>query len=507
MRLPNVRFFEGRCCIDKQSRSELSEAINSMYRWYQKALVCYTYLQDVRAFDDIKTSRWFQRGWTLQELLAPKRVIFVNQDWRFLGRKEDLGHELETFTGIDAAVLRGGSFEEASIAKRMSWAAGRVTLRTEDTAYSPLGIFGINMPLIYGEGENSFIGLQEEILSRNSNDHTIFAWGEHVHLDLSDGRDLVESVQALTLSACDFPMATDLHGLLARSPNDFIHSKDIIISQDSDTFRNPLAKVDPSLLAPSIAGQAIRIGFTEVKTMSYPCRLRHSPIIQKRPATLVWIFCEHEFFQTPMGEELLGRRIYCLLTFPYGPPQRYAPCPMARTPHLLEVRIPTATLSELFSPLFESASQSPSTLQTFDIAPAIQSLYPNSIVLTSFSYRGISDYKTGLRFDPHRAHEMDYRTFADHYRRDLTIHIFESSPKGEITLHMCYDVLVLEGNPWQRETTETNAVGQQIQRLTTEFESEWSLENGTLAKARILARGFAFGEGYIWAVEILLRDP
>ncbi|KAK7972347.1 hypothetical protein PG988_006481 [Apiospora saccharicola] len=235
------------CCIDKQSSAELSEAINSMYRWYNQSLICYAYLQDARVLDEIKTSRWFQRGWTLQELIAPKTVIFFNQDWQFLGRKDDLGDELEAITGIDAAVLRGGSFEQASIAKRMSWAARRSTSRTEDTAYSLLGIFGINMPLIYGEGENAFIRLQEEILRRNPNDHSLFAWGEHVHLDLPYGNNLAERIQALTLSAGDFPMATDLHGLLASSPKDFLHSKDIISSQDSDTFRKPLAQANPRI--------------------------------------------------------------------------------------------------------------------------------------------------------------------------------------------------------------------------------------------------------------------
>ncbi|KAK7917816.1 hypothetical protein PG985_011424 [Apiospora marii] len=231
------------------------------------------------------------------------------------------------------------------------------------------------------------------------------------------------------------------------------------------------------------------------------------PIIQQRPATLMWIFCENEVFQLPLGEDLLGRRLYCLLTFPYGPPQRYAPSPMARTPHLLEVKVPAAALSELFMPSSPNEQPSQSVLQTFDIAPVTQSLYPNSVVITTFSYHGVSDYKTGLRFDPHRAHEMDYRTFSDDCKRDLTIHIFESGPRGEITLHMSHDILDLEGIPWQRETTKPNAAGQQIKRLTTEFQSEWALEDGTLAKARILTRGFEFGEGYIWAVEILLRGP
>ncbi|RBA09112.1 hypothetical protein FPRO05_14352, partial [Fusarium proliferatum] len=69
------------CCIDKTSSAELSEAINSMYRYYQEASICYGYLADISTVSEIPNSRWFTRGWTLQELIAPRSMIFFDKDW------------------------------------------------------------------------------------------------------------------------------------------------------------------------------------------------------------------------------------------------------------------------------------------------------------------------------------------------------------------------------------------------------------------------------------------
>ncbi|KAB5523062.1 heterokaryon incompatibility protein-domain-containing protein [Coniochaeta sp. 2T2.1] len=156
------------CCIDKSSSAELSEAINSIFAWYWGCVVCYACLVDVP--DDVEEwdvdndedgadinsafakSRWFTRGWTLQELLAPDNVVFFSVGWLPIGRKLE------------------------SAAQKMSWAAGRKTTRREDRAYSLLGIFGVNMPMLYGEGDSAFARLQEEIL-RVSDDESLLAWG------------------------------------------------------------------------------------------------------------------------------------------------------------------------------------------------------------------------------------------------------------------------------------------------------------------------------------------
>jgi len=173
-------------CIDKTSSAELSEAINSMYSWYQRSSVCYVYLSDIDCLGGygwflssenaahFKTSRWFSRGWTLQELIAPARVEFYSRNWVELGTKASLERHLEEATGIRVEVLRGASPSICSAAERMSWASKRHTTRVEDIAYSLLGIFSVNMPLLYGEGKNAFLRLQLEILQQNE-DYSLFA--------------------------------------------------------------------------------------------------------------------------------------------------------------------------------------------------------------------------------------------------------------------------------------------------------------------------------------------
>lgn len=173
------------CCIDKTNSVELHEAINSMFKWYQGAAICYVYLADVPTGDEIHnpssrfhTSRWFQRGWTLQELLAPLRLRFYDNDWLFLGTKGELCDVIEDITGIPSPYLLGiHELHHASIAQRMSWAATRVTKREEDIAYCLLGVFGIVMSMIYGEGHNAFRRLQEEIIRKHTSDDSILAWG------------------------------------------------------------------------------------------------------------------------------------------------------------------------------------------------------------------------------------------------------------------------------------------------------------------------------------------
>jgi hypothetical protein len=146
-------FWVDTCCINKQSSAELSEAINSMYNWYQDAQLCFVYLSDVDKNNPKKPlsrSRWFQRGWTLQELLAPSEVIFYDRQWRRLGSKSTLAGQIASITQIPATALNTRNLTSFSVAQKMSRAAGRVTTRAEDGAYCLLGLFGVNMPLLYG---------------------------------------------------------------------------------------------------------------------------------------------------------------------------------------------------------------------------------------------------------------------------------------------------------------------------------------------------------------------
>ena len=175
------------CCIDKTSSAELSEAINSMFNWYKASLVCAVYLADVTDPDDLESfgkSAWFTRGWTLQELLAPRTVYFFTSDWQQIGVKyasllnfrARLTSKISEVTGVPPRVLQyHHNIHEVSVARRMSWAAHRTTSRTEDMAYCLHGIFDINMPLLYGEGNKAFRRLQVQIMDQNDDD-SLFAW-------------------------------------------------------------------------------------------------------------------------------------------------------------------------------------------------------------------------------------------------------------------------------------------------------------------------------------------
>lgn len=128
--------------------------------------------------EEFFNSQWFRRGWTLQELVAPNNVVFFSRDWEEIGSKSSFTPLIERITGIDRGVLLMNYPEEISVATRMSWAAGRQTTRVEDRAYSLLGLFGVYMPTIYGEGEHAFVRLQIEIM-KSFNDQSIFAWKSH----------------------------------------------------------------------------------------------------------------------------------------------------------------------------------------------------------------------------------------------------------------------------------------------------------------------------------------
>jgi hypothetical protein len=205
------------CCINKESSAELSEAINSMFKYYRDAFVCYAYLSDYqvqkngypdqgRGIPVFGKCRWFTRGWTLQELIAPSDLVFFDADWNDMGTRWGLMGMISRVTSIPTIVLRHGDIKDISIAARMSWAADRQTSREEDRAYSLMGIFGVNIPPLYGEGgDRAFMRLQEEII-KYSNDQSIFAW------------------------SASFSNVPQSSGLLARSPSVFKASTNVRVS-------------------------------------------------------------------------------------------------------------------------------------------------------------------------------------------------------------------------------------------------------------------------------------
>ena len=225
------------CCIDKRSSAELSEAINTMYRYYYDAEECLVYLADVPSnFDGfidrdgqlaaVQSSRWFGRGWTLQELIAPKERHFFAEDWSLIDIGDDLNWILSDITSINVKVLHNrDTISDFCVAQRMSWASRRQTTRSEDMAYSRMGLFNVNMPVIYGEGAvKAFRRLQNEIM-QTSFDQTIFAWAANC----------------------------ESSGLLASSPADFYYTP-------------PLGLWHPSNLSPftmTNVGLSIRLNMIE----------------------------------------------------------------------------------------------------------------------------------------------------------------------------------------------------------------------------------------------------
>ncbi|KAF9473480.1 hypothetical protein BDN70DRAFT_867329 [Pholiota conissans] len=159
-------------CIDKSSSSELDESIRSMYKWYENAKICITYLADTSSINDMATDRWFTRGWTLQELIAPKRLNFYSRDWKRV--KSNATHNDKKITEIQEIIFNATGIARhhienlgfASIPTKMQWAAKRQVTRSEDASYSLMGLFGVNMSIAYGEGpKRAFARLVNEIIN------------------------------------------------------------------------------------------------------------------------------------------------------------------------------------------------------------------------------------------------------------------------------------------------------------------------------------------------------
>jgi len=271
------------CCINKASATEESESINSMFKWYRNAQVCITYLSDVRldatsgpapyeaadaslsmsvtrkhiknapaifqSIDGLGSSKWFSRGWTLQELLAPREMRFYDSVWKLMGTKVSLASEIESITGIAVPYLIGTQdFRKACVATKMSWMAGRTTGREEDIAYSMLGLFKMMMVPRYGEGQRAFLRLQQELLS-TSTDESIFAWKMPQHTsgkqyELEPSRDTV--------------WAADEWGLLAPTPDWFKDCGQFSI-EEGNTIQRPINAMQAMQLGVGI--KLIPLGF------------------------------------------------------------------------------------------------------------------------------------------------------------------------------------------------------------------------------------------------------
>ncbi|KAK5175266.1 uncharacterized protein LTR77_000403 [Saxophila tyrrhenica] len=232
-------------CIDKTNQVEETRSINAMFDWYRNAEVCFTFLHDIVYPPQPGTSifkrqpkangeesnelggvesEWFERGWTLQELLAPERMEFYDQNWRFMGERNSLAPEIERVTGISSHYLNGPrNLPEASVATKFSWMAGRVTGQVEDIAYSMIGLLDINMMPQYGEGRRAFMRLQRTLIETVP-DESIFAW--------TTPRNGLQCFRRPGSHASAIPQwrpQEDRWRLLAPSPDCFKDSRDVVV--------------------------------------------------------------------------------------------------------------------------------------------------------------------------------------------------------------------------------------------------------------------------------------
>jgi hypothetical protein len=261
------------CCIDKTSSAELSEAINSMFEWYAQSTVCYAFISEplVMSLDldagihNFEKCRWFTRGWTLQELLAPRKVVFFDHAWRRIGTRSSASSLISRFTGVEEDILTGKApISSACVGKRMSWASRRRTTRIEDMAYCLLGLFDIHLPILYGEGAKAFIRLQEEILKATV-DMTMFAWK----------------------AASDSPRFRDI---FARSPAEFAHCHNLVTELSQFDFSRTIDVTSNRLSIPGIELYKA-IGDPECDVL--PVRCHHNAHVYGRRVHELGIAVQH----------------------------------------------------------------------------------------------------------------------------------------------------------------------------------------------------------------------
>jgi hypothetical protein len=230
------------CCIDKSSSAELTESINSMFGYYAKSSVCFAHLTDLdpgMSVDTMDACRWFTRGWTLQELIAPRSIGFYDRSWNYIGSRASLMEPISLATKIPSAAMTMPWMPSAfSIAERMSWASRRRTTREEDLAYCLLGLFNISMPLIYGEGTKAFERLQEEILKRDT-DMTIFAWKAIPEQRLRNMT--AQGLNLLASSPSPFSESAGILPLFIHFPEFSVTNKGLLVAPDTPLRIAPTA--------------------------------------------------------------------------------------------------------------------------------------------------------------------------------------------------------------------------------------------------------------------------
>lgn len=280
------------CCIDKSSSAELTEAINSMFRYYREAEVCFAYISDLPSNNEGSASdwlndghyRWFTRGWTLQELVAADKVEFYDSSWAYRGDKASLIPQLYHVTGIDERVLADSSvLPDIPVARKMSWACGRETTRTEDMAYCLLGLFDVSMPMIYGEGgDRAFVRLQEEI-AKETNDLSLFAWTSKEDHDPDSIRGMFASSPAEFAEGRTVVRRADFD-LLASRPDFVITNRDVTLETSLGLTHDKQLVFDLDCCGDAALGE--RLGIYLHQTGSRFVRQRPNELYRTKDASL-----------------------------------------------------------------------------------------------------------------------------------------------------------------------------------------------------------------------------
>ncbi|KAI1733809.1 hypothetical protein F4680DRAFT_440409 [Xylaria scruposa] len=293
-----------------------------MFEWYASAVVCYVYLSDVvrppnATESEIKSSlaqsRWVSRGWTLQELIAPPYVVFYSRDWQVCGTRSELSAVLAEITLIDEPYLNGRPLHHASVAQRMSWAAKRTTSREEDLAYCLLGIFNVNIPLIYGEKSKAFRRLQEVIIRENPEDHSLYAWGKVVDRCSYIIRDEDQIWGSKPVKYDPSLAEQKLFSLLAESPADFMQSGQIVRAPVANGY---FAYMDKRHSPPFSSGPTTQVEFPVIPW--YNCAAFHiktPPIVQIRTIKYALLLCgmwnekRNDFYFILIPQVLIGAQV------------------------------------------------------------------------------------------------------------------------------------------------------------------------------------------------------
>ncbi|KAK2775654.1 het domain-containing protein [Colletotrichum kahawae] len=308
------------CCIDKTSSAELSEAINSMFRWYQRSEICFAFLSDVDKRDQghgglrFEDSRWFTRGWTLQELLSPSLVMFYDRTWTAMNTRDALAHLIEDITGIpEDALAERYCLNSWSFADRMSWASKRTTSRKEDMAYCLMGFFQVNMPLLYGEGEKAFVRLQQEIIKEHG-DQSLLAWGYNesvlTHSSIfapspafmgsaKIGEDNLSSIAPFHLSNKGLEISLDIFQVPTWNAglSDVYYALwDVWFSRSGDTRRQKTHRLCLPLSPALFSGKELVDGQHMVRCPSGPLMIASKHVPDRRSHQRILIAKEHAWY-------------------------------------------------------------------------------------------------------------------------------------------------------------------------------------------------------------------